>query len=530
MTTLYAIQISKEINLPSESELFAILERLLPINFVVGDQHSKNVQGIIISDVKDSKVVNKVTSLALPSNIESENTTGLVETTVKFSDELEVPFPFRGRTVKTNIVRGGGVLSLHSNEKALAANDEGVLWSVLDTDGVKKFRSVLPLPNISLEQNFNDVFNGECFIQMLVLLQFIRVVSASTHYQNAPLRAAFIIDDPNLHWPSYGFVDYREIAKRAKDENFHVAFATIPLDTWFTHKATANLFAANSQSLSLLIHGNNHAKEELAFNYSDANRKALLLQAIQRIERLETNSNLHVCKVMVPPHGACSNDMLAELPNCGFESACISSGSLRFHNKAKSWTKTLGFYPSETIEGCPVLPRWGLTGNVENTLLISAYLGQPMILRGHHQDLKGGGGKFIEFAKFINTLGDVSWLNMTGLSRLNYQWRIQGKTVWVKPLGLNTVFKPPKGVNEIIVEYPSGIDVANWHIVYADGKSCNIFRGEAFPITEEMKGEILIKRDTAKPISSSVHVNSTPPKLILRRLLTEVRDRLLLTG
>ena len=530
MTTLCTIQVSQELKFPPESELFAVLEKLLPIKFIVGEQNGTAVQAAIFEDSEGSKIVTAVPSLSLPLPGDSGDLSVPIETEVKFSDDPDVPFPFRGRKVNTKLVKVARVLSMYGNERALATNEQGVIWSVSEIDGVKRFRSALPLPHISAEQNFNDVFNGECFLQMLVSLQFIRQISVHTNYQNAPLRASFIIDDPNLHWPSYGFIDYREIAALAQNKNFHLSFATIPLDAWFVHKATADLFGANPKRLSLLVHGNNHAKEELALNYSDDSRKALLVQAIRRIEQLEKKSNLHVSRVMVPPHGACSNKMLSDLPNCGFESACISTGSLRFHNPTEPWAKTLGFFPSELIEGCPVLPRWGLTGNVENTLLVAAFLGQPLILRGHHQDLKGGGGKFIDFAKFINGLGDVTWCNMTDLSRLNYQWRAEGTTAWIKPLGRDTVFKIPEGVTEIIIESPSEVDACAWHVVLADGSRHDIVPGKGLPVAEGQEGEILIHRHTTMqhPYASEKSM-PTPPKLILRRLLTEARDRLLLS-
>jgi len=364
---------------------------------------------------------------------------------------------------------------------------------------------------------------------MLVLLQFVREVTASTAYQDAPLRASFIIDDPNLHWPRYGFVDYRELITHAQKENYHVSFATIPLDTWFTHAATADIFRTNSRWLSLLIHGNDHAKQELALNYSDAARKGLLQQAIQRINRLERKTNIRVCRVMVPPHGACSDEMLAELSKCGFESACISAGSLRAHNPGKPWTKTLGFFPAEIIQDCPVLPRWGLTGNVKNSLLLAAYLGQPMILRGHHQDLKDGGAVFDEYARFINGLGNVFWSSMTDLSRLNYQWRIEGTTCRVKPLGRNIAFEFPNEATEIIIESPGAFDNCTWQAASADGFKRNIIPGEHLLLLEEMGSKILIEREAPPPspcVKASL-LKPTEAPLILRRLLTEARDRLL---
>ena len=526
MTKIYYIQISQDIKSTPASELFYVFEQLLPIKFLFREQDGIEAEGTIIMDNGINTYVDSIPSLSLQLPADLGNKSQKIETKVEFSDDPEVPFPFRGRIITTKLIQDGAVLTVHNNEQVLASNEHGAIWSVSKIDGVKHFRTALALPYISTEQNFNDVFNGECFLEMLVLLQFIREISPNISHQHAPLRASFIIDDPNLHWPRYGFVDYCEIAAHAQKENYHVSFATIPLDTWFTHTATADLFRTNSRWISLLIHGNNHAKEELVQNYSDAMRKGLLQQAIKRIKRMEEKVNLSVCRVMVPPHGACSDDMLAELSNSGFESACISTGSLRAHNQDKSWTKTLGFSPAEMINGFPVLPRWGLTGNVKNSLLLAAYLGQPMILRGHHQDLKDGGKIFDEYAQFINGLGNVLWSNMTDLSRLNYLWRLEGKICYIKPLGRKIVFQLPIETSEIILEYFGAIKDDTWRLVTTDQREYKIKPGVPFFLTEAMSRKIYIVRNELSQPLSLITV-ATPTKLIFRRLLTEARDRLL---
>jgi len=528
MTKLYHIGISQHFKFPQETELFSILEQLLPVKFVFGEQGEINARGSITLDGEANKDATRAPSISLPLLTNPEEKSQQIETEVTFADDPDVPFPFRGRTVSTKLAQAEAVLSVRPNEKFLATSKWGPIWVMSRIGGIKHFRSALPLPHISANENFNDVFNGGCFMPMLVLLQFVREITASTAYQDAPLRASFIIDDPNLHWPRYGFVDYRELITHAQKENYHVSFATIPLDTWFTHAATADIFRTNSRWLSLLIHGNDHAKQELALNYSEATRKGLLQQAIRRINRLEQKTNIRVCRVMVPPHGACSDEMLAELSKCGFESACISTGSLRAHNQDKAWTKTLGFFPAELIQGCPVLPRWGLTGNVKNSLLIAAYLGQPMILRGHHQDLKDGGEVFDEYARFINGLGNVFWSSMTDLSRLNYQWQLKGTTCRVKPRGSNIAFELPDEATEIIIESPYAIDNYTWQVASADGFTRKIIPGEHLLLPEEMSSEIFIERESAPPSPcAKTSLKPTGAPLILRRLLTEARDRLL---
>src|SRR5437588_776228 len=87
------------------------------------------------------------------------------------------------------------------------------------------------------------------FVALLALVHFLREVSAEHRWTPPPLRASFIVDDPNLHWPSYGFLRYRELVAHADAHGYHVALATVPLDGWFAHPAAARLLRERADRL-----------------------------------------------------------------------------------------------------------------------------------------------------------------------------------------------------------------------------------------------------------------------------------------
>ena len=155
---------------------------------------------------------------------------------------------------------------------------------------------------------------------MLPLILFLRTLTEDQRWEQPPLQACFMFDDPNLHWRTYGFVDFAQIAAHAQMHNYHVCFATIPLDTWFVHKPTALLFQQYRDQLSLLIHGNDHIAQELARPYSDEELNRNLRQALRRIDEFERRSGVEVSKVMAPPHGACSESTLGEMAHLGVRS------------------------------------------------------------------------------------------------------------------------------------------------------------------------------------------------------------------
>ena len=310
---------------------------------------------------KDLEDCKHIPTLSLPSATGTSRQK-LVDADVVFANDENVPFPFRNLRLSTKVAEDFGSLRLRSGERVLASIGNAVIWSVHEACGNKRFRSALSLPGLGPADIFADLFNGENFLGLLPVFQFLRDADNTLAYVLPGLRASFIIDDPNLHAPTYGRVNFSNIAESARDRGYHVGFATIPLDTWYTHKGAAETFRRSEGYLSLLFHGNNHSKRELARRYSSQERIALLQQGEMRVRRLEARAGVRVCRVMVPPHGACSHEMLADLPRWGFESACISAGSLRAHNRTESWTRALGFAPCELVRGCAVLPRWSLTG------------------------------------------------------------------------------------------------------------------------------------------------------------------------
>ena len=93
--------------------------------------------------------------------------------------------------------------------------------------------------------------------------ELARRAAGAHRWQAPPLRASFRLDDPNLHWPSYGHVRFRELAQDAKRRGYHVAMATVPLDAWMVHPGARDAFARHPDSLSLIIHGNNHVHRGL---------------------------------------------------------------------------------------------------------------------------------------------------------------------------------------------------------------------------------------------------------------------------
>ena len=524
----YRVNVLGQTQTMTQDKLISILECLFPIKFTFSVERDcgVNAELIIEGDRRMAATTHygHTASFMVPLPPKDPK---LVDGRVHFADDPAVPFPFQGRTIDAKIPAQLEKLLPCNGERVLAISDGEPVWTIVEQGGASHFRSALSLPVIGLDGGLKDVLNEERFLEMVPLIHWLRNVCARTSYQDPPPRACFIFDDPNLHWPHYGFVNFGEIAARAAKESYHVSFATIPLDTWFTHCGAAKIFKNHPEHISLCVHGNNHIRGELAQHYTEAERANLLSQAIRRIEHLERKAGVNVSRVMVPPHGACLDEMLGDLPKLGFEAACISHGSLRAHNSAKLWTRTLGYLPSELIQGCPVLPRWGLSGSMTNTVLLAWFLKQPIIFRGHHQDLKDGVEVLDELAQTINGLGPVLWSNLSDLTRRNYQWRMQGKTCCVKPLSRKVSFPIPDSAELLMLEPPASDAECGWQITDSAGTTMSIAVREPICLSESLHGVISLKA----MLPLTLPMEKVPKKIAMaaffRRALTEGRDRFL---
>ena len=452
---------------------------------------------------------------------------GSTSTTLQFTDRSELDPVLRGRRVAVDDAADVRALPrwLH-NVAPLAFKESSPVWAVQE-DGVCRHHWVSLVPPV-LDPG-EPLFSQLCarrFARLLPLVLFVRTLVEGAGWEPPPLQAAFMFDDPNLHWTSYGFIDFCEMIRRASAGNYHVSFATIPLDSWFVYRPAASIFKASSDRVSLLCHGNDHVSNELGRSRSAEDMHNLLRQAVARLAAMEATTGLDVARVMAPPHGACSQTAIDAMAQVGFEALCISRGSLRFHNPNAGWTRAIGVRPCDVIRGLTVIPRFGLSNDCRNDILIAALLRQPIVPITHHQAVSDGYHLLDETASFINSLGAVSWQNLKSISRSLYSQRNQGDTLHVRMFSKRITIRLPEGVTSVHVERP-------WLDAFEESLS---WRSENTHWNRVANpGNVVVPEGTSVEIVSGVpqktqRTNGSGPRRfrpVARRLLTEGRDRVL---
>jgi len=262
---------------------------------------------------------------------------------------------------------------------------------------------------------------------LLALARFLADLTAHLRPAPPPLHAAFVIDDPNLRRRRYGHIDYLELLSNARAHGYHVSIAMVPLDGRLAHRdsAATRIFREGSEHLSLCVHGNDHDGPELGRPTRDEDARVLVAQALRRTAAFERRTGLTVDRVMVPPHERLSEPAARALRACGFDAVCTTrpypwiADTLECHWLARppEAGPLAAWHPVDRVaSGLPVLLRAEF-GHPREDLALRAFLGQPLILYGHHELLAGGPAALAEAAAQINQLGDVRWCSLGEIAR-----------------------------------------------------------------------------------------------------------------
>ncbi len=262
---------------------------------------------------------------------------------------------------------------------------------------------------------------------LLALARFLAELTAHLRPPPAPLHAAFVIDDPNLRRRRYGHIDYAELLEHARSHGYHVAIAMVPLDGRLARRdgAATRLFRAGARNLSLCVHGNDHDGPDLGRPTRDADALALVGQALRRTAAFEARTGLPVDRVMVPPHERLSEPVARALRAYGFAGVCTTRPYPWVANTPeRHWLARppaagplAAWNPVDLVAGgLPVLLRAEFEHPRED-LALRAFLGQPLILYGHHDLLAEGPDALAQAAGEINRLGEVKWSSLGTIAR-----------------------------------------------------------------------------------------------------------------
>jgi hypothetical protein len=371
-------------------------------------------------------------------------------------------------------------------------------------------------------------------LAVLALTQFIRNLTADRDWETPGTRAAFVIDDPNLRRPTYGHIRYAELAASAAARHYHVSIAMVPLDGRRFHGEAVRLFRRHQRQMSLCIHGNDHLRDEFGRPRSLAEGRVAAAQAIRRSIDFERRTGLTIDRVMVAPHERLGELAAEALLACGFEGFSNtrpypwldSAHDLSWLSRPLGAGPLVGWRSAELVgAGLPALLRLDFRHPREE-LVIRAFLGQPLIMYGHDDLLRGGTEELERTVEEIGRVGEVRWQSLAGIARSSVATRRRGSTLEVRMLGRRIVFDVPAEITEVCV---------NSEAVRRSPATRLTITGPAVKVRDdEATGHTLlaVRRPGRVEVALDHHLNPqtvpAPPasvRSVVRRIAAEGRDR-----
>jgi hypothetical protein len=438
---------------------------------------------------------------------------------------------FRGQIMVDECIEPFPTLQLRDGDECFCSLEGHPYWIVRRGEGGTAAIIALAPEEFGEAQTVYDHFNRRRWLRLLPFFHYLKQITRGESWETPPVRACLMFDDPNLHWPTYGFIDLRKLAVHARENNYHVSCAMVPFDGWLVNSRASALFKEHAARLSLCMHGNDHTHTELGAALDAAGFTRMLAQALRRIDNFENKSGVPVSRVMVPPYGAFRENAADPMLNLGYEAVCVSRASLTSWNKGRTWAATFGHSVAEFVgEGLPVIPRQVMAPGHEGTYRLAAFLGQPIIPHGHHQDCANGFDLLANVANSINRLGQVAWMDMASLSRSNYLIRRSGDTLAVKMLARHITLPVAEGVKQIVVER-SWISADRKETLRCTAEDQTLFSGQhgAESAVISISGKRTIS--LLSPAPSALNYRNVPPPRFqawstARRFLSEARDRI----
>jgi hypothetical protein len=527
------IGIAPQQALASQRDLFDLWRAIYPVEFEFYDPGASNrFDGLIFFESCDASV-----RLAEASGLNSllvdgrgANLVSVQRGTVEFRRTAFVDQCFSGQTMHEELIGRTPELILGPNDDIVCLLDSRPYWVTRQCERARISIVALPPPEVKKGQHVYQHFNRRGWLQMLPYFQFLKHLTHGD-WETPPLRACLMFDDPNLHWWTYGFINFEDLISHAQEFNYHVSLATVPIDNWYVHKGVAGLCRKESARISLCMHGNDHAPRELNGAGEPTQLLRSLAQGLRRIVALEARSGLEVARVMVPPHGAFRRTVASQLLALGYEGACVSRASLVAWNDGMSWPATFGHSMVEYIDGMPIIPRQVLAPGHEDTYRLAAFLNQPIIPHAHHEDCSSGLDFLKTAAGVINGLGNVRWTSMAGISRSNFEVRRINDTMLVKMHSRRIDLPVDKMCQQIIVLRPWLSGDADEELLVVESAGLTVvkqrFGQESGALLVRGAETLAISSPPPSPVNyQSLEAPSFRLWGLPRRLLSEGRDRL----
>lgn len=521
--------------LARNQRLFAALEALFPVRFLAASDTDQYAEGALLIGTTrteaESRANRGIPCLLVPSDPGLEDRRE--SRRIRFGDADSIPPLLRGRHMSEQRPRtcaaearpiAGDVVVASHNDVPLWIRRAGAAGS-----GTLDLTSIA-LPVLTPEGALSQYLNRDQFLGILPVLRFMQEVTAGIGWAAPGLRACIVLDDVNLRRDRYGCIDFQALARSARERNYHASVALIPLDAGRVGREAATIFRDNPRHLSILIHGNNHINFELARDYPATEQLAILAEARRRMVGLANRLQLPVCTVAEPPYGVLRSSFLPPLIALGYEAALCTVRHYLKYNPTTAASLTFGMHAAESLPGgLAMIPRIPAMVGCETEAVLAAFLGQPIVIAGHHFDADDNLRLIEELVDYVSGLGQVTWCSPSSIASSQHLLRRDGSRLRVRTCSRRVAVTLPHGIETVIVERPWLPEGETEGLHWATAGQAGTIP-ECGPNSEPIRvagGALTILSPPSKPVDPHVvPPPSVTPWAIVRRTLAEGRDRL----
>jgi hypothetical protein len=163
-----------------------------------------------------------------------------------------------------------------------------------------------------------------------------------------------------------------------------------------------------------------------------------------------------------------------------------------------------------------------LVGRSPAEMRLRAYLDQPLVLYGHHDDLAAGLDLLAEAQAEVAAIAPATaWKSLATISRRAHETRTEGTTLAVRPLANQLRVEVPEGIDALRFEPPPGPSASPRLVV--DG--CPAAYGEPIEVPEGT-GVVAVDSGPTPIEPAEVPAPRRRPLAVARRIAGESRDRL----
>jgi hypothetical protein len=453
---------------------------------------------------------------------------GRTRLAISFAGSRAVPVCLRDQSLVADAELDPRPIVPRPGDEVLARSDGASVWVRRPAGGAWTDITRMRLPDPAEVDRLGLAFRAGGFVPYVPLLVFLGVVLGDRAWASPDSQACFVFDDPNLRRMTYGFVDFRALASHAERHGYHASIATIPMDMHGAADRVAALFRDHADRLSLIVHGNDHTRRELADAEDGASSQAALGQALARAARMEERLRVRVEPIMESPHGVFARSLSASMALRGFEGALVTLDLLGETESAAKLPADAALQVAEPLPGglCGI-PRIRMSPAWPTDAALAALLGQPVVIAGHHYDAKDGLDFLAHMADRLRAMGVASWCSPARLVESAYAFRREGSTLHVRTFSRRCRVPVPGDIREIRVTraWPDDSRIEAPAIRFASacpGESPKIIEAGCATVYGGGVAEIVhpVRRVNDAPRDPGSRLWPS-----LRRFITESRDR-----